>query len=117
MHRCLLMISLINIAVSASAMSSNPGMPVNKIPFASQINSWAVIDQSRVIISHNKTGSYLLTLRHECHELPFSQQLGVSSSNDTIYAGFDYVTAGTQQCPIQGITQIGPIERAGRVKS
>lgn len=117
MPRFLLILSLVSTAVSTSALSTNPGISVNKIPVASQIHSWKVIDQSRVIIAHNEAGGYLLTLRHVCHELPFTRHLGVSSSNDTIYAGFDYITAGSQQCPIQGITYIGPLEQAALVKS
>lgn len=105
------------VAVGATAMPSKPGVPVKKIPFASQINDWAVVDKSTIILSRSASKSYLVNLRGECHQLSFSPQVGFSSSNNTIYAGFDYVTAGSQRCAIQSINKISPAERELLTKS
>lgn len=117
MLRNLLLLSLVSTAAIASAMPSNLGTPVKKIPFASQISDWEVIDRHRVIVGRPGSKTYLLTFRDECHELTFSNRLGVSSSNNTIYAGFDYVTAGHQRCPIQHINLISQTDRSALAQS
>lgn len=99
------------IASGVAAMPSKPGVPVTKIPFASQIHQWSVIDKATLIVTEGASNSYLVNLRGACHQLGFSETVGFSSSNNTIYAGFDYVTAGTQRCAIQSIKRISPAER------
>ena len=98
------------VANTVTAMPSNPGVPVKKIPFASQISDWTVIDKSTLIVSRSAAKTYLVNLRRECYQLGFSDKVGFSSSNNTIYAGFDYVTAGTQRCAIQSINQLSPAD-------
>ena len=105
------------IATGANAMPSKPGVPVNKIPFASQIHQWSVVDNATLIVTGGAANSYLVNLRGACHQLGFSDKVGFSSSNNTIYAGFDYVTAGTQRCAIQSINRISPAERKTLTKS
>ena len=94
----------------AAAIPANPGTPVTKIPFASQIKDWELVNKSTIIVSTDR--SYVLNLREACHELGFSETLGFSASNNTIYAGFDYVTVGNQRCAIQSINHITPKQRA-----
>ena len=104
-------------ATGAVAMPSNPGVPVKKIPFASQINNWSIIDKATIVVTQSASKSYVVNLRGECHRLGFSDQVGFSSSNNTIYAGFDYVTVGPQRCAIQSINKISPAERKLLTKS
>lgn len=99
------------LTTNVEAMPSKPGVPVKKIPFASQINNWSVIDKATIVVTQSPSKSYLVNLRGECHRLGFSDQVGFSSSNNTIYAGFDYVTVGPQRCAIQSINKISPDER------
>lgn len=99
------------LTTNVEAMPSKPGVPVKKIPFASQINNWSVIDKATIVVTQSPLKSYLVNLRGECHRLGFSDQVGFSSSNNTIYAGFDYVTVGPQRCAIQSINKISPDER------
>lgn len=91
-------------------MKSEPGLPVSKISLASQIESWQVIDRQRLIVNLTRTGNYLLTLRNQCHRLNSFSNLGVSSSNNTIYAGFDYITADGQRCAIRSISKLSGAE-------
>ncbi|NKB99211.1 MAG: hypothetical protein GKR90_12060 [Pseudomonadales bacterium] len=115
---CLVITLLIALcAVSATAMPSNPGIPVKKILHASQIDTWLVLDNSRLIVSRPAAKNYLVTLRRECHELGFAHSVGLSSSNNTVYAGFDYVTVGAQRCAIQSINQISPAQKADLTRS
>jgi hypothetical protein len=112
-------ISLLLVIMSSTtiAMPSNPGIPVKKIPQASQIDAWQVLDKSRLIVSRRSAKNYLVTLRRECHELSFTQNVGISSSNNTVYAGFDYVTAGQQRCAIESINEISPAQKADLTRS
>jgi hypothetical protein len=94
----------------AWGMKSNPGLPVKKISFANQIDNWEVIDQTRLLVSLSANRNFLLTLTRACHRLNNTTQVGVSASNNTIYAGFDYVTAAGQRCSIQSISKLSKAE-------
>lgn len=97
-------------AVTAWSMKSIPGLPVKKITRASDIDSWQVIDRTHVVLSLSANRNYLLTLRQNCTALAVSRQLGISSSNNTVYAGFDYITADGQRCGIQAISRLSKDE-------
>ena len=100
----LLCLGLAAIPLLSAAMPT--GAPVNKIRFASKIDSWHAIDARHLVLSLSASKNYLITLRQDCHSLPRASQVGVSASNDTIYAGFDYITADGQRCAIQAINKV-----------
>ncbi len=93
------------------------GLPVNKIPHASQIHSWHAVDKRHLILSVSSKQNYLVTLRRDCHALNFATNVGVSTSNNTIYAGFDHITADGNQCAIQKINKISKDEKRQLVKA
>ena len=99
------------IALQTTAMPTEPGLPVNKIPFADRISDWRAVDKRHLVVSTSPSTSYLLTLRRDCHTLSFASRLGVSSSNNTVYAGFDYVTSDGQRCAIQRINELTAAEK------
>ncbi len=99
------------IALTATAMPANPGTPVKKIPFANQIEGWEVLDNKRIIVSRSALENYLVTLRRECHQLGFTHTVGISSSNNTVYAGFDHLTVKGQRCSIRSINEITPAQK------
>ena len=102
-------ISLLTVPLLSLAMPT--GAPVNKIRFASQIDSWQALDARHLVLSLSASKNYLITLRKDCHSLPRAANVGVSASNDTIYAGFDYITADGQRCAIQTINKLSKAER------
>lgn len=104
-----LMISL--IALPGLALALTTGTPVDKISGASKIDSWEALDARHVVLSFSAEKNFLVTLKRACHSLPRASNVGVSASNDTIYAGFDYITADGQRCAIQTIDRL-PAERA-----
>ena len=65
-----------------------------------------MIDPSHVIIDVGKQQNYLLTLEQPCHHLGFAQHVGITRSGDTVYAGFDSVTADGWRCRIDRIHKI-----------
>ncbi len=109
--RWTMLASLFALPMAASAMNQLPGKPVKKIKFADHIDAWQALDKRHLIVSLSPTRSYLLTLRKDCHNLRGNAALGVSSSNNTIYAGFDYVTADGQKCAIQSISKLNKQQR------
>ena len=83
-----------------------PGEPVQSIPQADRITDWTTVDGQRVMVN-NAQNSYLLTLKHQCHGLAWAQNVTVSMSNNTIWAGFDAIQADGLQCPIDRIWRLG----------
>ena len=84
-------------------MAYTPGQDVGEIRFADQIDQWTVIDERHVILSIKDHAKYLVTFRAPCQGLRFARNVGVSSSNNTVYAGFDRVIADGLPCPIATI--------------
>ena len=107
-------LGLIAVCLTAQAMIPT-GELVRKIPFASSIDSWHAVDDRHVVISMSRSKNYLLTLRRECPALPFASNFGVSASNNTIYAGFDYITADGRKCSIKTINRLSRDETKGLV--
>ena len=108
---------LLVIALTATAMPANPGRPVKKIPFASQIEGWKVLDKKRIIVSRSASKNYLVTLHRDCHQLGFTRAVGISSSNNTVYAGFDHLTVKGQRCHISKINEITPAQKDDLTRS
>ena len=79
---------------------------VQHIPLASTISSWATIDTHRLVVSTSPSKNYLVTLRRGCFGLRFAETIALSTSNNTVYAGFDYVAVDGQRCPIASISAL-----------
>ena len=84
------------------------GESVQSIPGADGISDWAPLDNQRVLVNLDEKNSYLLTLKHQCHGLAWAQNISVSMSNNTIWAGFDAIQADGRACPIDSIHKVDP---------
>ncbi len=98
-------------AFTAHPMLNNEGAAyagarVKMIPVTTQIDAWHAVDARHVILTFAKAGDYLLTLGRDCQRLSHAHNLGVSTSNNAIYAGFDYLTADNEKCAISAINKI-----------
>ena len=82
------------------------GESVRSIPGAQQISGWTTIDNQRVVVSVNSEDTYLLTLKQQCHGLGWAQNITVTMSNNTIWAGFDAITTDSMRCPIKRIDRL-----------
>ena len=80
--------------------------PVSSIPAANRIEGWARVDDTRVVLKVSPRTRYLLTLRQGCIGLGFARNVSVTMSNNTIYAGFDAITADGEQCEIRTINPL-----------
>jgi len=106
-----LMAILMGMAIAAPVFAMPPeinGEIVRSIPDANEISGWSHIDNQRVLVSLDAQSSYLLTLKHQCHGLAWAQNVTVTMSNNTIWAGFDSIKADGLACPIERIQKVDP---------
>jgi hypothetical protein len=96
---------------AAGFTMTTPGSEVSSIEGLSNISTWQALDQRRLLLSLGQKQDYLVTLARVCHALPFATQLGVSASNNTTYAGFDYITADGERCAIKAINRLSKEEK------
>ena len=102
----------VTIALAHSSVAMTPvGSAVDKIDLVAGLNTWEVLDERRLVLSLGDTQNYLVTLSRNCHTLPFATHLGVSASNNTVYAGFDYITADGERCAINTINELSDKQR------
>ncbi len=87
------------------------GEPVTSIPTADSLSGFALLDDAHVMLS-SRDKHYLVTLNRDCVGLRVARQVGVTASDNTIWVGFDAVTADNQACPIQAIHLV-PADRGG----
>lgn len=118
LKRTILSVALVLPMVSITASAMTPtGSPVKKITSASSISGWHAVDARRLVISFSPTKAYLLTLRRDCHSLNFAANVNVTTSNNTIYAGFDSVTVDGQRCGIQKINKLSKAEKKALIEA
>jgi len=82
------------------------GEDVRSIPDADGITGWSHVDNQRVLVNLDQQNTYLLTLKHQCHGLAWAQNVTVTMSNNTIWAGFDAIQADGRACPIHSIRKL-----------
>lgn len=109
-------IGLMAAAASLSAAALPPahdaetlmqsGQPVPSIPTASGIAAFTTLDDEHVMLSLSDNQHYLLTLNRECFGLRWARHVGVTVSDNAIWAGFDALTADGTACPIREIHRV-----------
>lgn len=82
------------------------GEPVMQIPTAHRIYDFEALDAEHVVLTTVEDTRYLLTLNRECFNLRFARHVDVSTSDDTIWAGFDSLTADGEACSIRTIHRV-----------
>jgi len=101
---------LLGCILSSTALALPPANHhselVRSIPDAHQISDWTPLDNQRVIVNVNAADTYLLTLKQQCYGLGWAQNISVTMSNNTIWAGFDAIKADGRQCPIDSISRV-----------
>ena len=109
MKRIALIVAASALAFPVLAMPdhvSQIGERIKQIRFANQIDSWRALDNRHLVLEQGPMRTYLIRLKSTCFQLKYARHVGITSSNNTIYAGFDYVTADGEQCPIESIDRV-----------
>ena len=81
--------------------------PVRSIEAADRISGWEQVDDQHVLLRLSPQDQYLVTLRSPCLGLNWARNVGVTMSNNTIWAGFDAITVDGNQCEIERINPVG----------
>lgn len=82
------------------------GTPVTSMPGASEIQAWAPIDTLNVLVQIAEEGIFRLTFTEACYNLRWADNIGLSGSQNQVWAGFDYLTADGQRCSIGSINRL-----------
>jgi len=86
------------------------GEPVTSIPTADSIRGFEPLDNEHVMVSLADRQQYLMTLNRQCVGLRWAEHIGVSTADNTIWAGFDRLTADGQSCQIREIHRLPDAE-------
>jgi hypothetical protein len=81
--------------------------PVRSIESADRISGWEHLDDQHVLLRLSAQDQYLITLKSRCLGLNWARNVGVTMSNNTIWAGFDAITVDGNQCEIELINPVG----------
>lgn len=81
------------------------GEPVTSIPGADAVRAFQPLDGEHVMLSSGDS-RYVLTLNRQCIGLRWARHVGVTASANTIWAGFDALTADGEACPIREIHRL-----------
>ena len=101
-------ITLLGCTTALAIQPDLAGESVRNIEAADGISGWEHIDNQHVLVSVDEQSAYLLTLKHQCHGLAWAQNVTVTMSNNTIWAGFDSIRADGLACPIHRIEKVDP---------
>jgi hypothetical protein len=80
--------------------------PVTSIPVADGVQGFEPLDDEHVMLSTSGENHYLLTLERECFGLRWARHVGVTASGNTIWVGFDALTADGEACSIREIHRL-----------
>lgn len=79
------------------------GDPVTNIPAADSVSDFVPLDEEHVMLSTGSDKRYVLTLDRQCFGLRWARHVEVTTSDNTIWAGFDALTADGEACAIRTI--------------
>jgi hypothetical protein len=99
-----------------SRLLAQMGTPVASMPNASAIQDWTAEDSFHMVVqiaqaSASQVGTahvdvYRFTFTEACYNLRWASSVGLSGSQDQVWAGFDYLTADGQRCSIGAIDRL-----------
>lgn len=82
------------------------GEAVASIPIADRIQDFQHLDDEHVVLSTGPDQHYLVRLNRHCLGLRWAQHVGITASRNTVWAGFDSVTADGESCSIEAIHRL-----------
>jgi hypothetical protein len=92
-------------SLPAPAEMVRSGEPVASIPAAGGVSAYQPLDGEHVMLESGDD-RYVLTLNRECVGLRWARHVGVTVSDNGIWAGFDALTADGRACPIREIHRL-----------
>ena len=86
------------------------GTNIDRIVSAHSLNAFSSLDRQYLLLAEGSKRHYLLNLGEACYSLNWADQINISQSNDTIHAGFDYISVNGARCEIGAIRTISANE-------
>ena len=86
------------------------GTQIDRITSVHTLNAYSPLDRQYLLLAEGKKRHYLLNLGNACQSLAWAENINISQSGDTIYAGYDYVSVDGARCEIGEIRQISQEE-------
>ena len=94
------------VCFPAPLIAASSGEEVESISGIETLTHWTTLDTRRLTLRVNHAERYLLTLDDHCEHLRGAQLVGVSMTNQEIWADFDHVAADGHECRIDRITRL-----------
>jgi hypothetical protein len=83
------------------------GAPVDRITYLGHYDSWQALAPYQLVLWTTINDAYLITVASPCENLQFAQRIAITTTSNTLYAGFDAVVVKGWRCMI---TQIRPVD-------
>jgi hypothetical protein len=87
--------------------ASYAGEPLDRITWLGRFDSWESLGDNQLLIFTTPNTAYLLTVTPPCTDLPFVQNIGLTSTGSTVTARLDSVILRQQfRCQIAEIRKV-----------
>jgi hypothetical protein len=87
--------------------ASYAGEPLDRITWLGRFDSWESLGDNQLLIFTTPNTAYLLTVTPPCTDLPFVQNIGLTSTGSTVTARLDSVILrGQFRCQIAEIRKV-----------
>ena len=107
LHLGLTLMGLSPTSIAAPQPEQLWGTEVDSIRGIETLTDWHTLDTRNLTLRVNHAEHYLLTLQEHCTYLRGAKLVGVSMTNQEIWADFDHVAADGYECRIDRITRLG----------
>ncbi len=82
------------------------GPPISQFTWLGSYYSWNPISTDEIVVWTTPFQAYLIKVAPPCQDLQFANRIGLTSTQNTVYARFDFVRVFHLRCPIQEIRPI-----------
>jgi hypothetical protein len=82
------------------------GQPVDHFTWFGHYDGWDPIGPHELVVWTDINTAYLVKVASPCENLQFANRIGLTSTANTVYSKFDFVTTHGWRCPIQEIRPI-----------
>ncbi len=86
--------------------ASYAGEPLDRITWLGRFDSWESLGNNQLLVFTTPNDAYLLAVTPPCTDLPFVQNIGLTSTGSTVTARLDSVTVKGWRCQIAEIRRV-----------
>ena len=86
--------------------ASYAGDPLDRITWLGRFDSWESLGNNQLLLFTTPNDAYLLAVTPPCTDLPFVQNIGLTSTGSTVTARLDSVIVKSWRCQIAEIRRV-----------